>query len=101
MRHGIFYAVRRKGQVLTQSLTSPEFVSKIYFRYTLGYKFNLKNPQTFNEKLQWLKLFYWPNNLLAIQCADKYRVREYMKSRGYGEYVNDLIGVWDCVEEID
>ncbi len=29
---------------------------KIIFKIRLGYQLNLKNPKTFNEKLQWLKL---------------------------------------------
>ncbi len=82
-------------------LTSPEVVSKIYVRHELGYELDLTNPKTFNEKLQWLKLYYWPNNEKAIQCADKYAVRKYMQELGYGEYLNELVGCWDSAYDID
>ncbi len=89
------------GQVKAYQLTSPEFMSRLYFRVLLGYKLNLKNPRTLNEKLQWLKLYYWPNNPKAIQCADKYAVREYIKEIGKGELLNDILFVWDRAEDIE
>lgn len=97
----LFYRIRRRGQVIAYRLTSPEFVSRIYFKHELGYKLNLQNPVTFNEKLTWLKLYVWPNNPKAIQCADKYAVRSYIDSVGKGEILNDLIGVWDSAQDID
>lgn len=97
----IIYKIRRKIQVFTYNITSPEFVSKLYFRILLKYKLNLKKPKTFNEKLQWLKLYEWPNNELAIKCSDKYRVREYIKEKNKEKYLNDLYGVWDNADDID
>lgn len=95
------YNLRRKCQALACNLTSPEFISKIYFKIVLGYTLNLKNPKSFNEKLQWLKLNYWPNNKKAIICADKYRVREYIKSIGEEHLLNDIFYAWDKVDDID
>ena len=43
---GLIYDVRRKIQVLAYDLTSPEFMSKIYFRVFLNEKLDLKNPKT-------------------------------------------------------
>lgn len=100
-RDHFLYRLRRHVQVLVCKLTSPEFVSKIYFRIILGYKLNLKNPRTFNEKLQWLKLRYWPKCEEAIKCTDKYAVREYMRSIGEERLLNDLLFVWDDPEEIE
>lgn len=99
-RDSFLYKTRRKCQTIAHRLASPEFMSKLYFRIVLGYGLNLKNPQTFNEKLQWLKLYYWPDNKLAIKCADKYAVREYIKNIGKGELLNDIINVWDNANEI-
>lgn len=101
MEKGIAYFIRRKCQVIALRLTSPEFMSKIYFKIVLKKKLNLENPETFNEKLQWLKLYEWPNNPIAIQNGDKYEVRKYLEEKGMGEYLNDLIGVWDDVEDIN
>lgn len=100
MGKGLLYEVRRKLQVFAYDVTSPEFVSRIYFRYMVGTRLNLKNPQTYNEKIQWLKLYEWPKNELAIRCGDKYTVRGYLKEQGLSNYLVKLIGVWDKVEDI-
>ena len=101
MGKGIVYKIRRKCQVAALKLTSPEFMSKVYFKVVLGKKLNLKNPKTFNEKLQWLKLYEWPKNDKAIRCGDKYTVRGYIEEMGMGEYLNDLIGVWENADDIN
>lgn len=98
---GIIYEIRRKGQILALKLMPQEFISKLYFRYILGYWLNLDNPQTFNEKLQWYKLYYCPSNQTIIKCGDKYDVREYIIKKGLGQYLNELLGIWDSVNDID
>lgn len=69
------------------------------FRKWVGYELNLDSPKTFNEKLQWLKLYY--HDPLMTKCADKYAVRKYVKETIGEEYLIPLIGVWDRVEDID
>ena len=64
-------------------------------------KLNLKNPQTFNEKIQWCKLYYYPRSKRVVTCADKYAVREYIKRKGYGETLTPLLGVWDNANDIE
>lgn len=68
---------------------SPKLTLKILFRLKMGKKLNLSNPVTYNEKLQWIKL-YDKNKLMPI-CSDKYTVRDYVKSTGCGEILNNLI----------
>lgn len=65
----------------------------------MPYRLNLKNPQTFNEKLQWIKLY--DHNPLYTTLVDKYRVKEYVKSHIGDEHVIPLLGAWDAVEDID
>lgn len=101
MSRGIIYNLRRKLQVAASYILPKETLSKLYFKIILKETLNLKDPKTFNEKLQWLKLYEWPNNALAIKCADKYAVREYVKSCGYEELLNDLYGVWDNADDIN
>lgn len=96
-----FYHLRRKGQVLALKMTSPEFISKLYFKHELGYNLDLVNPKTFNEKLQWLKLYEWPNNPLAIKCADKFLVQDYIRSIGKEYLLNDILFSWDNADEIE
>lgn len=81
--------------------THPIFATRFHYRRVMGKFLNLQNPTAFTEKLQWLKLYRYGNNPLVKQCADKYAVREYVKERGCGEILNELIGVWDRVEDID
>ena len=77
----------------------PVIASKYKYKRMTGKKLNLKNPQDFNEKLQWLKL-YWQHPLV-VKCADKYEVREYVKSCGCEEVLNELYGVYETTSEID
>lgn len=58
---------------------SPKTELELLFRIKQGYKLNLKNPKTFNEKLQWMKL-YWKSEVRE-QCSDKYMVRKYIEER--------------------
>lgn len=67
---------------------SPKACLKILFRIKQGYKLDLKNPTTYNEKLQWIKL-YDKNPLMPI-CCDKYAVRSYVESKGCSEILNEL-----------
>ena len=72
---------------------------KLEYRFVMGKKLNLKNPRTYNEKLQWLKLYNRKDEYTMM--ADKYAVREYVEKNIGEEYLIPLIGVWDSVEEID
>ena len=76
-----------------------EDIIKKQFKEALGYELNLENPKSFNEKIQWLKLYY--HNPLMTKCADKYLAREYIKEKIGEEYLIPLICVWDKVEDID
>lgn len=78
---------------------APVTATKYVYKYNTGKKLNLKHPQTFNEKLQWLKLY--GNQALMVQCADKYHVRAYVESKGCSEILNTLYGVYDDVSQID
>lgn len=100
-RDSVFYKVRRKCQVFAHKFISNEAMSKLYYRIVLHKKLNLKNPQTFNEKIQWMKLYYYPQNPLIVNGSDKYAVREYIVKKGYGDKLVPLLGVWNNAEDID
>jgi len=72
---------------------------KIQYRIKLRRKLNLEHPKRYTEKLQWYKLYY--RDPLMVKCADKYQVREYVKSMGLGDILNDLYNVYDNEYEID
>ena len=67
---------------------NPKLTLEILFRLKVGYKLNLNNPKTYNEKLQWIKL-YDKNKLMPI-CCDKYMVRSYVESCGCKDILNEL-----------
>lgn len=72
---------------------------KLQYRIKTGRKLNIKNPKRYTEKIQWYKLYY--RNPLMTKCADKYTVREYVKSKGLENILNEVYGVYDSVDEID
>lgn len=100
-RDSVLYKMRRSGQVLAHKLFPDEMMSKIYFKIVLGKKLNLRNPKTFNEKIQWMKLNYYPKSKRIICCADKFKVRKYIEKKGYGNKLVPLIGSWNRAEDID
>ncbi len=83
------------------TLISPTLNSKFIYWRTFHRKLNLENPVTFNEKLMWLKLNKYMKDPLVIQCADKYGVRAYVEGCGGKEILNELIGVFDSVDDIN
>ena len=62
-------------------------------------KLNLENPTTFNEKMQWLKLY--DQNPLHTEMVDKYLSKKIVSDRIGDQYITKLLGVWDNVDEID
>ena len=69
------------------------------FKQKLGYKPNLEDPRTFNEKVSWFKLYV--RDPRTTRCADKYAVRDYVVEKIGEEHLVPLLGVYDSVEEID
>lgn len=97
----IIYDLRRKLQMIAGNIFSPKFMSKIYFRVVMKKKLNLRNPRTFNEKIQWYKLNYCVQNENVIICCDKYRLREYLREKGLENFAVPLVGYWENSKEID
>lgn len=72
---------------------------KLLYRFKMGHRLDLKNPQTFTEKLQWLKLYN--RKLEYTKMVDKYAVKEYVAKIIGEEYIIPTLGVWDKPEDID
>ena len=72
---------------------------KIRYKLAFGQSLYLEHPQTFNEKLQWLKLY--DRRPEYTMMVDKYKVREYIAEKLGEEYLIPLLGVWDNPDEID
>ena len=72
---------------------------KWMFRIKMGHRLDLKNPKTYNEKLQWIKLY--DRKPEYTMMVDKYAVKDYVASIIGGEYIIPTLGVWDRPEDID
>lgn len=72
---------------------------KLYYRLRVGRKLNMGNPETLNEKLQWLKFNYrFP---LQSIVSDKLLVRDYVKEKIGEKYLISLLGSWKEYSDID
>lgn len=80
------------------NMNDKKYIEKL-FKASMGYPIDLDNPKTFNEKLQWLKLYN--RNPEYTRLVDKYRVRSYIRQKLGEEYLIPLLGVWDDPDDID
>ncbi len=72
---------------------------QIFFLLKMGKVLHLKRPKSYNEKLQWLKLYnHQPE---YTKMVDKYAVKDYVAGIIGKEYVIPTLGVWDKPEDID
>lgn len=72
-------------------------------RYKKGFKkeLNLNTPKIFAEKINWLKLYYYPKDELAILAGDKWGLHIFLEGKGLSCLAPPLIGVYDSVDEIN
>lgn len=91
-----FYINARLGKY--NNMPDDEYLSKM-FEARLGKKLNLNNPTTYNEKLQWLKLY--DRKKIYTTLVDKYEVKSHISNIIGDEYLIKTLGVWDNVEDID
>lgn len=80
-------------------IVTDEVYLKCIFRLRVGYCLNLNNPQTFNEKIQWLKL----NDVHPeyTNLVDKIEVKHYVASKIGKQYIIPTIASWNSVADID
>ena len=74
------------------------YISLLYYKHFKRFP-NLKNPETFNEKLQWLKLHDRKPEYTTM--VDKHLVKQYIAEKLGDEYVIPTLGAWNTPEEID
>jgi len=82
---------------------SPLFPDRVYlkalFYLTMGRHLDLNNPQTFSEKLQWLKLHQ--RTPFYTSLVDKLAVKQRISQILGEEFVCPVLAVWDSVDEVD
>lgn len=79
-----------------------DFIIRQY-KLRTGLELDLDHPQTYNEKIQWMKLYY--RDPLLHQCVDKYEVRNYVKQKLHGDEYDDILipcyGLYESIEDVD
>lgn len=84
---------------ILKSLSDEEFLRRMW-RLRMNYELDLDNPKTFNEKIQWLKLY--DRNPLYTELVDKYNVKKYVEKVIGKKYVIPVVGgAWKSANEID
>ncbi len=69
------------------------------YKRCINERLNLRKPETFNAKIQWLKLNYFDYRIVI--CADKYLERSFIKKKGLGNYLPILYDVYESADEIN
>ena len=92
----IILGLRRRGLL---NWMSDKAYLKLIFRVKMGKNLNLKRPTTFNEKLQWLKLYDRKPEYSAM--VDKYEAKKYVAEKIGEQYIVPTLNVWDKFEDID
>ncbi len=92
-----------KVRALFEKMILLRFTDESYIKATykkrFGREINLKDPKTYTEKLQWLKLFYRNEKMPIV--TDKYEVHKYLTDLGYKHLLNDVLGVYTNANDID
>ncbi|MCO8300252.1 ATP-grasp fold amidoligase family protein [Limosilactobacillus fermentum] len=83
---------------LTKWMSDEQFLKKEYY-LAMGKPLNLDNPQTFNEKLQWLKIHNRKPEYTTM--VDKYAAKQYVADKIGSQYIIPTLGVWDHFDDID
>lgn len=93
------YIIMEKILIRFQRILPDKIYLQLLYRIKMGHWINWRNPKTFTEKLQWLKIYdYKPE---YTKMVDKLAVKEYVAGRIGEEYIIPTLGVWDRVEDIE
>lgn len=86
------------GKSIFWKMPDEEYLKMKYF-FFIGKKLNLKNPNSFNEKMQWLKLY--DRKDIYTLMVDKYEVKKLVAEKIGENYIIKTIGIWNKFEDID
>ena len=89
----------RKALLVRMHFLPDEIVLKRLFKIYMGYSLNLEDPVTFNEKLQWLKLY--DRKEIYTRMVDKNEAKKYVADIISDRYIIPTIGVYDNFDDID
>lgn len=106
MSINISYYIKKPKRIIVMLMTKglfrgmkdEKYLELLYWLVTDN-KLNLENPKSYNEKIQWLKLY--DRKPLYTKLVDKYEVRKYIAEEIGEEHLIPLLGVWDNFDDID
>lgn len=90
--------ILKKVKYMLRFMPDKMYIQIYYFAHFKQFP-NLKNPKTYNEKLNWLKLY--DHNPLYNQLVDKYEVKKFVGEILGNDYIIPTLGVWDHFDDID
>lgn len=106
MSSGIFKIIKEPWRIVTSERLKPvmrhvpdALYLKCKFHKIMGAKLDLKNPRSFNEKLQWLKLH--DRRPEYTMMVDKYLVKDWVAGVIGSDHVIPTLGIWDHPDDID
>ena len=85
----------------TYCVLFPVAAVKRIYKQTFQRPLDLKHPRDLNEKINWLKAYVYRKDPLVIQCADKWRMRDYVRDCRLEDLLNDVYFAYDSAKEID
>ena len=93
------YAIMLYGRLMPDTVAcNAKYLKKVY-RHNTGMKLDLDDPKTYNEKLQWLKLY--DRRPEYTDMVDKCEAKKYVAGRVGEEYIIPTYGVWNSFDEVD
>lgn len=90
--------ILKKAKYALRFLPDEMYIQLYYFLHFKHFC-NLKNPKTYNEKLNWLKLYDHRSEYPGM--VDKYEAKKYVAQIIGDEYIIPTLGVWNSFDEID
>lgn len=93
------YMIYALGRIMRGSVSADRTYLKILYKNRVGKELHLDPPKTFNEKIQWLKLY--DRKPEYAMMVDKYKVKQYVVTKIGEEHIIPTLGVWDRFDEID
>lgn len=98
IRHPVRLLTRVGKNSFLKKMSDEKYL-KMIFKSRMGYPLNLKEPKTFNEKLQWLKIH--DRKPVYTTMVDKYEAKKHVANIIGEEYIIPTLGVWDSFDEMD
>ena len=99
MKDPVYYSILALGHILPDTVNADALYIKLLYKNRMKKKLDLTNPKTYNEKLQWLKLYNRKQEYTIM--VDKYAVKGYVEKIIGKEYIIPTLGVWEHFDDID